>query len=176
MDFLAVARWCMKRWERQVHVESYLALKPSQELQVFPKSNGEPLQDSWAEKEFHYAHAFHAQLKTVILQPVLPKWPSFSSITLGPANICVRPPRTARHFAAAPANHYQPPGPPWLEAFRHSAQTLQLLGLWKHSQNVFMCNQEACLENPGCKHFSLPGGYTQLFCCKILRHKRDIPS
>lgn len=26
------------------------------------------------------------------------------------------------------------------------------------------------------KHFFLPGGYTQLFCCKILRHKRDIPS
>lgn len=69
----------------------------------------------------------------------------------------------------------KPRGHPGSEAFYHYAQILRLLGLWKHSQNVFLCNRDACLENPGCKHFSLPGGYTQLFC-EILRHKRDIPS
>lgn len=51
-------------------------------------------------------------------------------------NICVSPPSTARHFAAAPTHHHQSPRPPWLEVFHHSAQTLGLQGLWKHSQNV----------------------------------------
>lgn len=118
--------------------------------------------------------------------PLMPSWkhwfcslcfqngPHFPPSLWAPQTF-VRPPRTARHFAAAPAHHYQTPRPPWLEAFPHSAQILRLLGLWRHSQNIFLCNRDACLENPSCKHFSLPGGYTQLFC-KILRHKRDIPS
>lgn len=53
-------------------------------------------------------------------------------------HLCEAPPRTARHSAAAPAHHYQPQGHPGLEAFHHFAQTLGVLGLWKHSQNVFL--------------------------------------
>lgn len=114
----------MTRRDRQVHVESYLG----QELWVIPKSNGEPLLDSWAEGEFHHAHAFRAQLKTLLLQSVLPKWPSFSSITVGPANIC-QAPRTARHFAAAPAHHYQTPRPPWFRSLSPLCTNPQTAGL-----------------------------------------------
>lgn len=45
--------------------------------------------------------------KTLVLQPVLPTWPSFSASTVGLTNVRVRPPRTARPSAAVPTHHDQ---------------------------------------------------------------------
>lgn len=130
--------------------------------------------------DFYYAGAFHAQLKTLILQHVLPKWLSFSSITVASRNICVRSPRTTDTLQLPPPiinPPPPPPQPPWLEAFHHSAQTLRVPGLWKHSQNVLFC----AIETPAWKipaaSISLPSADTpNCFCCKILRHERDTPA
>ena len=79
---------------------------PGQELWRFPKRTGE----TWAgfpsrRVAFHHARAVRAQLKTLVLQPALPTWPSFSSSTVGLPNVRVRPPRTARPSAAVPTHH-----------------------------------------------------------------------
>lgn len=76
----------------------------------------------------------------------------------------VNPPRTPH------------PRPPWLEAFHHLAQTLGA-GLMETSAKRFVpCNQDACLENPGCKHFSPPGSYTQLFLLQDSASQKGYPS
>lgn len=41
----------------------------------------------------------------------------------------VRPPRTARHFAAAPAHHYQTPRPPWFRSLSPLCTNPQTAGL-----------------------------------------------
>lgn len=134
--------------------------------------------------EFHYARAIHAQLKTLILQHVLPKWLSFPSITVASRNICVRLPRTADTLQLPPPFTNPPPTPPpaptpppWLEAFHHSAQTLRVPGLWKHSQNVLFCAIETpAWKIPAASISLLQAATPNCFCCKILRHKRDTPA
>lgn len=89
----------------------------------------------------------------------------------GPRKHRSQAPGVARCLAAAPAHHYQPPRVPQGEPFQHATPALGLPGSWKHSQAVFLCHQDACLENPCCQRSFLPGGYTRLLCCKTLRHK-----
>lgn len=57
-------------------------MQPQIKIRMFPKSTGSQYRILWQKCPLH--------LKTLILQPVLPKGPSFSSIPVGPANICVR--------------------------------------------------------------------------------------
>lgn len=71
----------------------------------------------------------------------------FLPLLWAPETFVWGPPRTARHSAAAPVHHSQHSQPPWLEAFHHSAQILELLGLWKHSWNIFFC----AIEKPAWK-------------------------
>lgn len=130
--------------------------------------------------EFHYAGAFHAQLKTWILQHVLPNWLSFSSITVASRNICVRHRRKADTLQLPPPI-INPPRPPprplWLEAFHHSAQTLRVPGLWKHSQNVLFCAIEMPAWKIPAASISIPQAATpNCFYCKILHHERDTPA
>lgn len=130
--------------------------------------------------EFHYAGAFHAQLKTLILQHVLPKWLLFSSITVASRNTCVRPPRTADTLQLSPPIINPPPTPTpatLVRSFSPFGTNPQSAGLMETFPKRFvLCNRDACLENPGCKHFPSPGRYTQLFLLQDSASRKGYPS
>lgn len=111
MDSLVGAGWYLKGWVRQVH--HTWPWGAGKESWVFPKSNEEPLEDSWAE-EWNF----------IMQVPFMPSWKQwFCSVCFqngfhfllspwAPETFVWSLPRIVRYFAAAPPIIINPQGHP----------------------------------------------------------------